>query len=63
MFRIRTIILIITMAVVVYSLIPAHRKQRIKSKLREVWHATTLAIILYWVYMLAAFAWKHWKGT
>jgi hypothetical protein len=63
MFRIRTIIFIIAIALVVYSLSPAHRKQRIKGKLREVWFATTLAIILYWVFMLAAFAWKHWKGT
>jgi hypothetical protein len=63
MFRIRTIIVIIAIAVVVYSLSPAHRKQRIKGKLREIWFATTLAIVLYWIFMLAAFAWKHWNGT
>jgi hypothetical protein len=63
MFRIRTVIIIVTIAVVVYSLSPAHKKQRIKGKLREVWHATALAIILYWAYMLAAFAWKHWTET
>jgi hypothetical protein len=63
MLRIRTIIIIVTIAVIVYSLAPAKKKQRIKGKLREVWHATTLAIILYWVYMLAAFAWKHWTET
>ena len=63
MFRIRTLILITTIAVVVYSLSPAEKKQRIKGKLREVGRATTLAIILYWAYMLAAFAWKHWKGV
>ena len=63
MLRIRTIIIIVTIAVIVYSLAPAKKKQRIKGKLREVLHATTLAIILYWVYMLAAFAWKHWTET
>ena len=63
MFRIRTIIIIIAIAAVVYSLSPTHRKQRIKGKLREVWFATTLAIILDWVFMLGAFAWKYWKGT
>jgi hypothetical protein len=63
MFRIRTIVIIVTIAVVAYSLSPARRKQRIKGKLREVFYATTFAIILYWVFMIAVFAWKQWKGT
>jgi uncharacterized membrane protein (GlpM family) len=63
MFRIRAIIIIITLAVIAYSLSPAHRKERIKGKFREVLYATTFAIILYWIYMLAAYLWEHGKGT
>jgi hypothetical protein len=60
--RIRTIIILVTIAGVVYMLSPAHRKKRIKGKLREVWTATVIAIVLYWVYMIGAYAWKRWGG-
>ena len=62
MFRIRALIWIVLFASLAYALSPAHRKQRIKDKLREIWVATVLGIILYWVYMLGAFAWKRWGG-
>lgn len=63
MFRIRTILILITLAVLFYGLSPTRRKQRIRGKLREVWVATVLALVLYWVFMLAAFAWEHWSGS
>lgn len=60
MFRLRTILILVLIALVVYTLSPAERKQRLRGKLRELWTATVLALILYWAYMLAAAAWKHW---
>jgi len=60
MFRIRTILIIIATAWVVYMLMPAQRKERILGKLREVWRATAIALILYWLIMLAYAAWKRW---
>lgn len=58
--RIRAILIIVTIAFLVYTLSPAHRKKKIKGKLREVWLATIFGIVLYWIYMLAAFAWQNW---
>lgn len=60
MFRIRTILIIIAIAWVVYLLMPTQRKERILGKLRELWRATTIALILYWFFMLAYAAWKRW---
>ncbi len=60
MIRVRTILILVAIAVVVYSLLPAQRKRRIRDKLREVWMATIVAIVLYWVYMLGAAAWSRW---
>ncbi len=39
---------------------PAQRKERILGKLREFWRATAIALILYWLFMLAYAAWKRW---
>ena len=60
MFRIRTILIIISISWVVYLLMPAQRKERILGKLREFWRATAIALILYWFFMLAYTAWNRW---
>jgi hypothetical protein len=60
--RIRAVLIIATVAFLVYTLSPSHRKQKIKGKLREVWFATILAIVLYWIFMFAAYAWENWRG-
>jgi hypothetical protein len=62
MFRIRAIVILLTIAAAVYWLMPAHRKKRIRGKLREIWVATMVAIVLYWAYMLGSAAWKQWGG-
>lgn len=61
MLRVRTILIILALLITIYSLAPASRKQRIRGKLRELGTALTLAIILYWIYMLSVFAWNHWS--
>jgi hypothetical protein len=58
--RVRTILILLAIAVVVYSLLPSQRKRRIRDKLREVWVATIVAIVLYWIYMLGAALWERW---
>ncbi len=60
--RIRAILIIVTVAFLVYTLSPSHRKEKIKGKLREVWLATIFAIVLYWIFMIAVFAWENWGG-
>ena len=60
MFRIRTILIVIAIAWIVYLLMPAQRKKRILDKLREVWRATAIALVPYWIFMLAYAAWKRW---
>jgi len=59
-FRARTIVLIALGAVLIYSLSPDDRKQRIRDRIREVWRALVISVAIYWVYMLALFAWKRW---
>ncbi len=60
MIRVRAILILVGIAIIVYSLLPAQRKRRIRDKLREVWVATIVAIVLYWAYMLGAAAWSRW---
>jgi uncharacterized BrkB/YihY/UPF0761 family membrane protein len=60
MFRVRTILILVGIAIAVYSLLPSQRKRRIRDKLREVWVATIVAIALYWAFMLGAAAWNRW---
>jgi hypothetical protein len=60
MFRIRTILIIVAIIWIVYLLLPAEKKTRVLGKLREVARATTIAIILYWIFMLAYAAWNYW---
>ncbi len=62
MFRIRVILILVVVAGLVYWLMPASRKERLRGKLNEIVRATVLAIILYWLYMVGALAWKQWGG-
>lgn len=62
MFRIRVILILVVVATFVYWLMPASRKERLRGKLNEIVRATVLAIILYWIYMVGALAWKQWGG-
>jgi hypothetical protein len=61
--RIRAILIIAAVAFLIYTLSPPHRKKKIKGKLKEVWFATIFAVVLYWIYMLAAFAWERLGGS
>ena len=60
MFRIRVILILISVAAIVYWLVPASRKEHLRGKLQEIVRATVLAIILYWIYMFGTLAWKQW---
>ena len=60
MFRIRVILILVVVAALVYWLMPASRKAHLRGKLQEIVRATVLAIILYWIYMVGALAWKQW---
>jgi uncharacterized membrane protein len=62
MFRIRVILILVVVAGLVYWLMPASRKEHLRGKLNEIVRATVLAIILYWIYMVGALAWKQWGG-
>ena len=62
MFRIRVILILIVVAGLIYWLIPADRKERLRGKLQEIVRATVLAIVLYWIYMVGLLAWNQWGG-
>jgi hypothetical protein len=60
MLRVRAILIIVALLAAIYSLAPASRKERIRGKIKEIGTALTLAIIVYWIYMLSVFVWNHW---
>lgn len=62
MFRIRTILILLLIASIVYWLLPDERKARLRDRAREFWHALVLALVLYWVYMIALAVAKYWKS-
>ena len=58
MFRIRVILILLLVGAAVYSLTPEERKRRWLDKLKEVAKAASLAILLYWIYMIGFFVWR-----
>ncbi len=62
MLRIRTILILLLLASLVYALLPDERKARLRDRAREFWRALVLALVLYWVYMIALAVAKYWKG-
>ena len=58
MLRVRVVIILIGVTLVVYALMPAERKKRWIDKLNQLVRSVALAIVLYWLYMLVAFAWN-----
>ena len=60
MFRVRVILILILVAALIYWLMPASRKAHLRGKLQEIVRASVFAILLYWIYMFGALAWKQW---
>ena len=58
MLRVRVVIILIGVTLVVYALMPSERKKRWIDKLNQLVRSVALAIVLYWLYMLVAFAWN-----
>jgi len=62
MLRIRTILVLLLVASIVYWLLPDERKARLRDRGREFWRALLLALVLYWIYMIAVAVAKYWRG-
>ncbi len=58
MLRVRVVIILVGAALFVYALMPAERKKRWIDKLNQLVRSVALAILLYWLYMLAALLWN-----
>jgi hypothetical protein len=63
MFRIRTILIVVLLACLIYWLLPDERKARLRGRAREFWRALVLALVIYWVYMIALALARYWRGS
>ena len=57
MFRLRAILFIVLIGGIIYWLSPARRKRKIKGKLKELWLALTIALVLYWIFLIGSLYW------
>jgi ABC-type antimicrobial peptide transport system permease subunit len=59
MFRLRNVAVLVLLIGVVYALAPAERKKRWRGKLRELFRALALSLVIYWIYMLFLFFFRR----
>tara|TARA_B100001013_G_scaffold321705_1_gene231791 strand:- start:564 stop:743 length:180 start_codon:yes stop_codon:yes gene_type:complete len=57
MFRLRAILFIVIIGGIIYWLSPARRKRKIMGKLKELWLALTIALVLYWIFLIGSLFW------
>lgn len=55
MLRIRNVVILLLLIGLAYTIAPAERKRLWLDKLRELGRALALALVLYWIYMIAMF--------
>ncbi|MDP6504775.1 MAG: hypothetical protein QF886_14215 [Planctomycetota bacterium] len=53
MLRFRNILILIAITGLVYFMLPAHRKQRFREKIWELRFALTVALVVYWILIVA----------
>ncbi len=52
MISLRNAVIIVLVALAVYALLPASQKTRLVEKIRGLWRAVVISLILFWMLML-----------
>ena len=52
MISVRNAVIIVLVALAVYALLPASRKTRLIEKIRGLWRALVISLILFWILIL-----------
>jgi hypothetical protein len=55
MLRVRNVVILLLLIGAAYAVAPPERKKLWLDKLRELGRALAIALVLYWIYMIAAF--------
>ncbi|MDP7128890.1 MAG: hypothetical protein QF437_00260 [Planctomycetota bacterium] len=61
MLKPRAIIFIIVVTVLIYFISPASRKKKIVEKIKLIWTALVISLVIFWIFMLGGKAIEWWK--
>ena len=55
MFRLRNIVVIVLLIAGIYAIAPPEKKRAWRERLRELLRALVVALVIYWIYMIAVY--------
>jgi hypothetical protein len=61
MLKPRAIIFIIVVTVLIYFISPASRKKKIVEKIKLIWTALVISLVIFWIFMLGGKVIEWWK--
>jgi hypothetical protein len=61
MLKPRNILFIIVVTVMIYFISPANRKKKIVEKIKLLWTALVISLVLFWIFMLGGKVWEWWR--